>query len=139
MRIAMGLRLYVFGAMVTGLGLMYVYDQYDRASNYIEATGRIQQVEQTCYLAGKLDGKKYISDKIQCSVAEDMQKNHPLYKNWDLKRDLKLAVRFKSPLDGQPHVSELSPIWKAGDKVPKIGDDYKILASKSVAEKIRIF
>lgn len=133
----MGVRLYTWGAMAGAFGLIFAYDQYDKATNYVEANGQIRAVFQTCYLKGKLDGKKYVTDQIECTVAEAMQKNHPLYKNWNLKREVKLTVGFKSPVDGQAHVSEITPIWHEKDKVPKVGDQYKVLASKSVADRAR--
>ena len=128
------IRLYSFAIVGLGLAGFVAYDSYDKSANYVAADGRIQKVNQSCYL----EDRNHTTDVIPCEQAEALNQSHPKYKTWRLKRDLKVTVSFKSPVDGNYYSSDLRVFWSKGDKVPKTGETMKILASSTEPAKARM-
>lgn len=131
----MSTKLYTYAVIGVGLAGFYAYDQYDRAANYVETEGTIKKVEQSCYL----ESSKYTTEVIPCEQAEVLKEVHPKYKNWSLKRDVRVTVSFRSPVDDNFYTSDLKVHWSQGDKVPKFGDVMKILASATEPSKARTY
>ena len=124
-------------AVVGFLGVSYVHDQYDKATNYDTVGARISSVEHLCY-AKKKEGKTTsTSREADCDFVRMMVEHHPEYRGFKVYETVYLTFNYTSPVDGKVHKGKLSSGLDASNKSLKRNDVIKILASKIDADKVR--
>jgi hypothetical protein len=136
------MRLGVFGVIVVAVVGMTAYDQYDKKANYQPVDARISAVTDQCYMekvdSGGFKKTTSTSDLVRCEVAEALTREHPKWQGYSVKHKIVLRLAYVSPVDGATHDSSLTMTAFPNGPL-HAGDVFRVLASKTKADKTREF
>ena len=109
-------------------GVIYVADQYDKKTNYVEVPGVIDVMDETCFLEKELGKRREYSDVMNCNAAVILAASHPTWKGFDIKRNATLDVRYVDPLTGEENTVTFLEEYEGSDSLYSRGADYNLLA-----------
>jgi len=96
-------RLMSFGLVALGVGGFYVYDQYDKKTNFVPVQARVTNVQELCYLEKRSGRTTSSSDTLACDKAQYLSQNHPRWQGFSVRYKIAVDYDYVSPVDNRTH------------------------------------
>ncbi|MXN66276.1 hypothetical protein GR183_15280 [Stappia sp. GBMRC 2046] len=132
-------RVYMFGFFALLLAGFYVYDRFDKATNYLPVEARVVSVETLCHgtrtKRGILTKTKETTREGDCDVLRALVATHPEFKGFHVVETAYISFSYKSPVDGQTHSGQHKKTVRPNSILARKGEMIEILASKQDPEK----
>lgn len=130
-------RLFSAGVAVVGLGGFYLYDQYDKRSNFVPMQARVTNVQELCYMEKKAGRRTTVSDTLACDAAHYAVQNHPNWQGFTVKYKISVDYTYVSPVDHRSHNGRRTLSAFPDGKKIRSGEIFNVRASKTDPNKSR--
>ncbi len=130
-------RLMMLGVAAVGVGGFYLYDQYNKKTNFVPVQARITNVSEICYMEKKSGRTTETSDALACDIAQHAVKSHPKWQGFNVKYKINVDYDYVSPVDQKTHSGKRTlSAYPNGRKLAR-GEIFNVRASKTDPNKSR--